>query len=271
MNSQFKMRPSRVLRKIKNGEVALCTKLNSHDSIAYEIAAMNGFDCLWTCQEHGANDYSAINEQILASKIYDCDLLCRVPKGCYSNYIRPLELDATGIMIPHVMSLQEAEQIVQITRFHPVGKRPMDGGNADGKYCQIPFNDYLQQANEERFTVLQIEDHEPMKELDAIAELEGYNMLFFGPGDFSQSIGEPGNFTSPKIQEARVKIAETANKYGKIAGTVGSLDNYRELVDMGYTFINIGADVLILSKAYKEIMEEITGFNKKSAKGIYGH
>jgi 4-hydroxy-2-oxoheptanedioate aldolase len=270
MDKTFKMRSSRVLKTIKNGEVALCTKMNLADSRAFEIAAMSGFDCLWTCQEHIANDYSAINEQILATKVYDCDILCRVPKGSYSDYIRPLELDATGIMIPHVMSLEEAKSIVQTTRFHPIGKRPVDGGNADGMYCQIPFADYLKQANEERFTVFQIEDHEPLKELDAIAELEGYNMLFFGPGDFTQSIGDPGNFANPLVNEARVKIAETANKYGKIAATVGSLDNYKELIDMGYKFISIGADVCSLTAAYKNITQTISGINTKDNKSIYG-
>jgi 4-hydroxy-2-oxoheptanedioate aldolase len=270
MNREFKMRPSRVLKKISNGEVALCTKMNLADSRAFEIAAMSGFDCLWTCQEHIGTDYSALNEQILATKVYDCDLVCRVPKGSYSDYIRPLEMDATGIMIPHVMSLKEAESIVQTTRFHPIGKRPVDGGNADGMYCQIPFDDYLKQANEERFTILQIEDHEPLAELDAIAELEGYNMLFFGPGDFTQSIGDPGNFDNPRVNEARIKIAETANKYGKIAGTVGSLANYRELVDMGYKFINIGADVLSLASAYKEIIQTISGIDSGNSKSIYG-
>ena len=137
-------------------------------------------------------------------------------------------------------------------------------------YCQVPFADYLKQANEECFTVLQIEDHEPLEELDAIAELEGYNMLFFGPGDFTQSIGDPGNFSNPLVNKARVKIAKTANKYGKIAATVGSLENYKELVDMGYKFINIGADVLSLSVAYKNITQTIFGINIKDNKNIYG-
>jgi 4-hydroxy-2-oxoheptanedioate aldolase len=158
---------------------------------------------------------------------------------------------------------------VQTTRFHPAGKRPVDGGNADGMYCQIPFSDYLKQANEERFTVLQIEDHEPLKELDAIAELEGYNMLFFGAADFTQSIGDPGNFSNPLVNETRIKIAKTANKYGKIAATVGNLKNYKELVDMGYKFISIGADVLFLSTAYQNITQTILGIDAKGGKRIY--
>ena len=83
MNKEFKMRPSKVLNKLKNGGVALCTKMNLSDPRAVEIAAMSGVDCVWTCQEHVGNDYRVIQEQILAAKAYDCDLLCRVPKGVF--------------------------------------------------------------------------------------------------------------------------------------------------------------------------------------------
>ena len=203
MESEWKMRPSRVLRKIRAGEVTFCTKMNLSDPRAFEIAASSGFDCLWTCQEHIGTDYHTLETQILATKVYDCDLLCRVPKGSYSDFIRPLEMDAAGIMIPHVMSLDEAKNIVKTTRFYPVGRRPLDGGNADGSFCRVPLKDYLEQSNRERFIVLQIEDPEPLAELDAIAELPGYDMLFFGPGDFSHSIGDPGNFTNPQVLAAR--------------------------------------------------------------------
>ena len=269
MKSEWKMRESKVLRKLRSGEVALCTKMNLADPRAFEIAAMSGVDCLWTCQEHIGNDYRSIQEQVLATKAHDCDLLCRVPKGCYSNYIRPLELDATGIMVPHIMSLEEAKETVKITRFHPVGRRPLDGGNADGKYCQVPLLEYLEQSNRERFVILQIEDPEPLAELDAIAALGGYDVLLFGPGDFTHSIGDPGNFDNPLVHKARKKIAETAVKHGKIAGTVGGLGNYQELVDMGYRFISIGADVCALTAAYAEIVNTVAGIDVRSAKSIY--
>lgn len=257
MNSEWQMRTSRVLRKIRDGKVAFCTKMNLSDSRAFEIAASAGFDCLWTCQEHIGTDYRTLETQILSTKVYGCDLLCRVPRGSYSDLIRPLEMDATGIMVPHVMSLAEARNIVKTTRFHPVGRRPLDGGNADGGYCRVGLGDYLEQANRERFVVLQIEDPEPLAELDAIAALDGYDMLFFGPGDFSHSIGDPGNFNHPKLLETRREVARVARKYGKAAGMPGSLGNYRELINEGYNFISIGADVCTLGDSYRNIIQTV--------------
>ena len=248
------MRPSNVLRKLRAGETVNSVKLNFSDPRTCEIAAMSGFDCLWTCQEHTAGDYHQLQEQIMAAKAHDCDLVCRVPRGSYSDYIRPLELDATGIMVPHIMSAKDAAQVIWMTRFQPVGRRPVDGGNADGAYCMIPFVEYLEQANRERFIILQIEDYEAMDELDEIAAVKGYDILFFGPADFSHSLGIPGQFNDPRIQDARLKIAEAARRHGKFAGTVGSIKNHRELIAIGYQFINIGSDVVTWGNWCKEMV-----------------
>ena len=155
----------------------------------------------------------------------------------------PLEADSTGIMVPHLMSLEDAKQVVYYTKFHPIGRRPIDGGNADGAYELIAGKDYMEQTNRERFVVVQIEDPEPMKELEEICQLPGIDMIFFGPADFSQGAGYPNDFGNPELLEVKKLIAKTARKYGKFAGTVGGPGNQDELIAMGYNFISLGADV----------------------------
>ncbi len=250
------MRKSRVLRKMRNGEVAISAKLNFADPRGVELAAMCGFDCIWVDMEHVPNDNAFIENAVRAAKNFDCDVLTRVAKGSYNDYIHPLEADSTGIMVPHCMSLQEAKEIVYYTKFHPIGRRPIDGGNADAAYCMIDPLTYMRQANEERFVVIQIEDPEPLEELDAICALDGIDMIFFGPADFSQGIGSPCVFDDPRIAETRRRIAETAKKYGKFAGTTGSPETIREYADMGYDFINVIADVVSLSSAYLSAEEK---------------
>ncbi len=267
----FIMRPSRVLQKLRAGEVAMVTKLNLADARACEIAAMCGFDCLWTCMEHVPNDWTVIEQQIWAAKAYDTDVMVRVARGGYNDYIRPLELDAAGIMVPHIMSLADAQHVVRMTRFQPMGRRAVDGGNADGKFCLIELAEYLRQANAQRFLCIQIEDPEPLDELDEIAQLDGIDIIFFGPGDFSHGIGAPGQWDHPLITATRQRIADVCKKYGKIAGTVGSPANLRELIDMGYRFINLGADVIALTQYYQQMIalfrdEAMTVTGRKSAR-----
>lgn len=260
----MQMRPSRVLRKLRAGELVSCFKINFADPRVSELAAISGFDCIWTDQEHIGQDWAVVAANTWASKAHNVDHMVRVARGSYSDYIRPLELDATGIMVPHVMNLEEAKKIVEMTRFHPVGRRPIDGGNTDGAYTALDFNEYLKQANEQRFIVLQIEDPEPLDDLEAIAALEGFDMLFFGPGDFSQGIGAPGEWNHPLLVETRRRVAEVARKYGKFAGTVGSTGNLEELVAMGYQFVSVGADVVGVKNYCQEI---VSAFQKSGEAG----
>jgi len=221
--------------------------------------------------EHVSNTLHDVENIVRAAKMHDVDSLVRVSRGSYSDLIRPLEMDAAGIMVPHLMSLEEAKEIVYYTKFHPVGRRPMDGGNSDGAYCMMPMEEYIKQANEQRFVVVQIEDPEPLDELEDIAQLEGIDMLFFGAGDFSQGIGAPGQWDNPKIAATRKRVAEVARKHGKFAGVIGGVDNFDELVDMGYQFISLGADVVGLWQYFQEITSSIGNSNSagRTSDSIY--
>ena len=259
----IEMRESRVLRRLRAGEVASCFKLNLADARALEIASYFGFDCFWLDMEHVANDWRVIEEQIWVAKIRDADTMVRVARGGYSDYTRPLELDAAGIMVPHIMSLEDAKQVVHMTKFHPVGRRPADGGNADGAFCNIGPLDYLRQANERRFLAIQIEDPEPLKDLDAIAALDGIDIIFFGPFDFSQGIGAPAAWDHPLITATRKRVADVCRAHGKFAGTPGSPANIDGLIEMGYRFISMGADVVGLSQYCQGVAAEFRKRQKK--------
>ncbi len=250
----MKMRPSRVLARLRRGEVASCTKINTSDPRVIDLAAMSGVDSVWLCQEHTGNTLGDIENQTRAAKVFDVDTLVRVKRGSYSDMIRPLEADAAGIIVPHVMSAEDARRIVRFARFVPVGRRPLDGGNADGAYCQIPGNEYLQDANAQRLLIIQIEDPEPMEELDEIASIEGIDMLFFGPADYSQAIGVPFQFDHPAVNEARRRVAAAARRHGKFAGAPATVENLEECVDMGYRFLCLGADVIMLSEGFTEVV-----------------
>lgn len=260
----MQMRPSRVLRQLRAGKPASCTKFNLMDPRAVELACQSGFDCIWLDMEHTPTDLMEVENMIRAAKAYDTDALVRIGRGSYSNYVQPLELDASGIMVPHLMSVADVKQVVRTTRFHPLGRRPVDGGNTDGAFCRIPFTEYIDQANRERFVIVQIEDPEPLAELEAIAAVPGYDMLFFGPGDFSHAIGKPGQIDAPEVVKTRKLVAEVARRHGKFAGTVSAPDGIRQRLDEGYQFLNVGADVLGLVNYFDSVSKAFSqaGFGR---------
>ena len=138
----IQMRESRVLRKLRAGQVASLFGIQLADARAVEIASLFGFDCFWLDLEHVSNDWRAIEEQIWVAKIRDSDAKVRVTRGGYSDYTRPLELDASGIIVPHIMSLEDVRNVVRMTRFHPLGRRPADASNTDAAYGNVAPLDY---------------------------------------------------------------------------------------------------------------------------------
>lgn len=248
----MKTRASRLLARLRRGELPTLLKINLSDPRVVEIAGLSGADGVWLCTEHVPNDWIGIENQIRAARIHDMDTIVRVGRGSYSDYIRPLEADATGIMVPHVSSAAEARQVVDWVRFHPIGRRALDGGNADGQFCLLTIQDYIAHTNNERILILQIESPEALANVDEIAAVPGFDMLLFGPGDFSHRIGKPGQLDAPEVVDARKRVAAAARRHGKFAMTAGFIAPFEQLVAEGYQAFNVGADVAGLGVYFQQ-------------------
>jgi 4-hydroxy-2-oxoheptanedioate aldolase len=206
------------------------------------------------------NDWLSLENQIRAARVYEMDTLVRVGRGSYSDYIRPFEAGATGIIVPHVASEEEARQIVEWVRFHPVGKRALDGGNIDGNFCLMSTREYIKHSNQERIVILQIESPEALEEVEKIAAVPGFDGLLFGPGDFSHRVGQVGQLRIPEVVAARKRVAAAAQKHGKFAMTAGLIAEFSELVAEGYRVFGIGADVVAISSYVKQRLQLVSGY-----------
>lgn len=247
---------SRVLRETREGRLATCFKLNIPSPHIVELAGLAGVSTIWLCQEHVPNDWSMIEHQIRAARIYGMDVIVRVAKGSYSDYLRPFEAGANGIMVPHVTSAKEAEQIVQMTRPVPVGRRALDSGNVDGKFCQIPLADYLNGLQHEQFVIIQIESPEAVAAVDEIAAVKGFDFLLFGPGDYAHLIGRAGDINHPEVLAARKKVEEAALRHGKRCMSVGYRDKPEVMLERGYSIVYLQADVLALRTGFESALAE---------------
>lgn len=248
---------SRIKQILREQQLPTVFKINLADPRVIEIAALCGADSVWLCTEHVPNDWLALENQIRAARVHGIDTLVRVGRGSYSDYIRPLEAGATGIIVPHVANDHDARRIVEWVRFHPLGKRALDGGNVDGQFCLIPTEEYIRRANEETLLILQIESPEALEEVERIAAVPGFDGLLFGPGDFSHRIGKASMLDDPEVVAARKRVAAAARAGGKFAMTAGLIAPLADLVAEGYQLIGIGADVACLAKAFKQRLEAV--------------
>jgi 4-hydroxy-2-oxoheptanedioate aldolase len=173
--------------------------------------------------------------------------------------IRPLELDAAGVMYPHCMSAQEAAQAVWTLRFHPIGRRPIDGGNIDGDFCTVPLQEYVTRSNEQKFLAVQIEDKEAIEHIEGIVATPGIDVVFVGPGDLSHSLGAPGETDHPAVIETIERVERACRRHGRHWGLPASTATIRTYYDRGARFFATCADVVGLHEYFKGNLEAVRG------------
>lgn len=254
-----RLRPSRILRELRQGQNCTVLKLNLSDPRIVELAGLAGASAVWLCNEHVPNDWLNLEHQIRAAKLHDMDTIVRVNKGGYSEYVKPFECDATGIMVPHVSSADEARHIVEMVRCDPLGKKALDAGNMDGLFCQVSLADYAKHCNSEKFVILQIESPEALERVDEIAAVPGFDMLLFGAGDYSHRIGKLGQVTHPEVVAARKKVAAAALRHGKYPAVASLYGQKEEVIAEGTRIFTLGADVLELGSAFQKLVSHFDG------------
>lgn len=238
------MRESKVLNKLKNGGYALSTQLASGYAPFAGIAAQTGFDCVWIDMEHKHMSQEQMRECILACTVYDCDTVVRIRKRGYLDYFRPLEDGATGIMVPHCKSVEEAKLAVYNSKFYPVGRRGVDFTGLSSDYMMASADDCVENALNNSMTIVQIEDVEALECVNEIAEVEGIDMLFIGPSDLKQSAMSFGVYNDNFMSDVYKKVNDAVKDKKDIWwGTVcATPDAAKQMYDLGCRFLNIRGD-----------------------------
>ncbi|MCD6521141.1 MAG: hypothetical protein J7M05_14590 [Anaerolineae bacterium] len=248
------MRPSRVLRKLRNDEPVLVGSPTPYPSAKIcELLGKVGYDCVWIDHEHQDLTDHDIWHMCLAARATDMDAMVRIRKGPYWSYFHAFESGANGIMVPHCLDAEEAKWVVRNAKFAPLGLRGVDGIEAHADHSLQPMDEYMQQANQETFIVVQIEDKEALKKIDEIAAVEGVDVLFIGPADLGQSLGIPRDTESPHMQEIIERVATTARRHGKHWGIpAGSARQVAMFLEKGARFIAWGAAIIALAESFSQ-------------------
>jgi 4-hydroxy-2-oxoheptanedioate aldolase len=247
------MRPSRIKAKLSRNEPVLLTTLHLTDPSLYELTSLLGFDGIWMDLEHHGYSVETAMTLMRAARVGSSDILARPAKGEFMRLGRMLEAGAQGIMYPRCDDADEARQVVRWSKFAPLGQRGFDSGNADMPYCTMPMDRYLREANEQTFLVIQIEDPKALGHAEAIARLEGVEVLFLGPADFSILSGIAGQFNHPRITEAMRAVAQAAKSAGKHWGMpCGSVEQAQQIMELGGRFLAYGCDLLWVKNGLEE-------------------
>ena len=224
------------------------------DSNIVEAAGYSGLDFIILDMEHGPATLEIIHNHVRASLVNNMFPIIRT-KGVDAHSIgSALDTGALGVQIPNISTASQAREVVNAARFYPEGMRGVCRFVKAANFGSLDKQLYFEQANQS-LLILQVEGVEGIKNLDEILSVQGFDILFIGPYDLSQSIGKPGQVDSPEVLSLMQKIAEKCLNKNIILGTFSdSINRNKALKDEGFHYIAYSVDVNIYLKACQEIV-----------------
>ena len=214
------MRRNTMKEKMQKGELVTGCMLQGYLPSLVEICGLAGFDFVFLDAEHGPLSPGDCEGLVRAAEVRGITPLVRVPDLQESTLLRYLDVGAMGVILPGVSSVQEAREAVAAVKYHPLGKRGLNGVRASGYGMERPLADYAQEANRETVVLAIIENTAAMEALPEILQVEGLDGLIFGAMDYSQAVGVPGQGQHPLVQEGYEKLLAAGRNFGKPVGTV---------------------------------------------------
>jgi len=221
-----------------------------------ELAALSGFQWVLLDLEHGCATDAAIPDQLRAMRGLPTEAIVRVGAPHPDLIARVLDWGAHGIMVPHVDTPEQAERIVQSTRYTPRGHRGVSRTVPSTGYGLRPASDPMPDP----VIMAQIETIKGVRQAGEIAQIDGINVLFVGPADLqfdlthgTESASAPGDFA-----HCLNMVVSAATASGKEAGIlIRELGDLPFYLDLGFTRIAVDSDVAILRKAYQQTISQI--------------
>ena len=119
------------------------------------------------------------------------------------------------------------------------------GGYSALHYRPLPVPEAVAALQENTLVVCMIETPEGLANVDAIAALEGVDVVHIGLNDLLVAMGKPGAFGSAEQADAVEKVIAACKKHGKTPGVGGDRNLVRqvELIRKGMRFITTNSDI----------------------------
>lgn len=238
-------------QKLRSAKACFGTWIASGSPVVTELAALCGLDWLLLDMEHGYLTEVDLLPSLQAAGGRTAAIAVRVPTHDAGLIGRTLDRGADAIMAPHVESAKEAKALVRAMCFPPHGAR---GFSRSVRAC-----DYgLHTADEADRPLLfaQIESVAGLNNVEAIAAVEGVDVLFVGPADLKLSLSTVSG--APDYGDALARVNRAATASGIQTGIlVRDRTETEALQQLGFNKVAIDSDLSLLKAGFLSIAQNV--------------
>jgi 2-keto-3-deoxy-L-rhamnonate aldolase RhmA/quercetin dioxygenase-like cupin family protein len=213
-----------------------------------EIAVALGIDWIVIDAEHGHLDWKEICEHIRAAVRSDTVVLVRIAELNQGLIKRSLDLGADGVVVPWIESAEQLRQAVAYARFPPEGLRGIGAERATG-WGQC-FAEHTHEANEHVLVVPIVESVRAGQNMSSLLAVDGVELFFFGPADYSSTAGYRGQWEGPGVAQELLALKDAIRSAGKHCGVMAtSNENLLERRRQGFDMLGLGMDTGLLLRS----------------------
>lgn len=226
------------------------TWLSIGSPVIAELAAACGLDWVLLDLEHGCESEAALPNQLRALRGSSTRGVVRVGAPHPDLISRVLDWGAGGLMVPHVNTAEEAEAVVKAAYYSPRGHRGFSRTVRVYDYGLIPPDSSAATP----LILAQIETVQGVENVEAIAAVEGIDVLFVGPADLGHDL--KARQSSLTYEECLTRVLAAAEKHGKQTGIlVRQPEDLPKLHALGFTWLAMDSDLGILRAHFLKNLE----------------
>ena len=222
-----------------------------------ESLGFSGMDFVILDQEHGNVPNYILENLIRAAELSEIVPIVRVSDLNKNNINSALDLGAGGVQIPNISNPSQVREAIKFSKFYPLGERGVCRFVRSANYGSKDKREYFADSNES-LLIIQVEGEQGVSNIDEILAIKGFDILFIGPYDLSQSLGVPGDITNKIVIDAIKRISAKAKKNKIILGTFcDTIETAKLMLSMGINYLSYSVDMNIYTNACKNIIKEI--------------
>ncbi|MCW5238286.1 HpcH/HpaI aldolase family protein [Verminephrobacter eiseniae] len=216
-----------------------------------EVLGTTALDFVVVDAEHAPFDRGMLDLMVLGGRAARLPVFIRIPEINPAVILSCLDIGATGLLVPHVDTAEQAREVVAMARYRG-GRRGYSGGPRCAGYASLSMAQAVRLGDQAQI-VCQIESAQAVGQAQAIAEVPGVAGLFVGRADLALSLGldDP---RAPEVLQATRATLQAATRAGKLAGMhVGGTPEREQFIDEGANWFVVSSDQSLLRQAVQAI------------------
>ncbi len=223
------------------------------------IARQTGHDAIWIDLEHSTMSTDVAAQ--ICSVALDVGIvpLVRVPEREYGIIGRLLDGGALGIIAPRIEEVAEAAEVVAACRFPPRGRRSAIATLPQLEMRRVPAARLNETMNRATLVKILIETPRGIDQIEAIAALDGVDLVGLGVNDLTAELGVPGDYGHPEVRRLLEQAIDVCKRVGKplAIGGIGDAAQVTALIARGAApFLFTGIDTELLLTAARGRVEQ---------------